>query len=271
MSAMPAYAVSEPPRSVTVDSAIMQIDEARYLGAQLRAGTVLTDSEGRDFALGDLLGKPVILLLSYYSCDGTCPAMNMELTRVLAKVERFRIGEDYRVLTVSFDARDSAQSAAGFMAKIGVPESMRKGWRRAVVKDRDVTGFAGEVGFRFFWSDAAKAFLHPNVLIFLTPKGRVARYIYGTSMDARTMELALTDADWDRIANSAAVFDILSGACYSYNYATGKYELDYAILIGIGAFLFGVIVLLILMGSGAFRKYRNKRGKTDGVWSIGLS
>lgn len=259
MSTMPAYAVSEPSRTATVDSAIMQIDEARYLGARLRADTVLTDSEGRDFALGDMLGKPVILLWSYYGCDGTCPTMNKELAKVLAEVNRFRLGEDYRVLTVSFDERDSDQTAKGFLAKTdGVPESMRKGWRHAVVKDRDVTRFAGEVGYRFFWSDAAKAFMHPNVLVFLTPQGRVARYIYGTRMDAKTVELALTDADWDRIANSAAVFDILTGACYSYNYTEGKYQPNYAQLIGIGSFLFGVI----MMGLGLLVYHKGRKGGT---------
>lgn len=253
---MSAYAVSEPPRSVTVDTSIMQIDESRYLGTRLRVETVLTDSAGRDFAVGDMLGKPVILLLSYYGCDGTCPAMNMELAKVLAKVKRFRLGEDYRVLTVSFDARDSEQTAASFLTKTGamVPESM-DGWRHAVVKNRDVAGFSGDIGFRFFWSDAANAFMHPNVLVFLTPQGRVARYIYGTRMDASTVELALTDADWDRISNSTAVFDILAGACFSYNYTEGRYEPNYAQLIGIGSFLLGVT----LMGYGAWAYNRGRR------------
>ncbi len=252
-SAMPACAVSMPPSSTTVDAAITQIDEARYLGARLHADTVLTDSEGQDFTLGDLLGKPLILLLSYYGCDGSCPTMNKELIKILPEVDSFRLGKDYRVLTVSFDAKDSAQSAANFDAKIGMPESMRKGWRHAVLKDKDVKGFTGEFGYRFFWSDAAKAFLHPNALIFLTPEGRVARYIYGTRLDARNVQLALTDADWNRISNSVAVFDLLTGACFSYNYVTGKYEPDYAQLIGIGSFLFG----LALMGFGVL-VYRKK-------------
>lgn len=256
---MAAHAVSEPPRSVTVDASIMQIDEPRYLGTRLPAGTVLADSEGKAFAVGDVLGKPVILVLSYYGCDGTCPTMDMELAKVLAKVERFRLGEDYRVLTVSFDARDTERTAANFLAKTGaaVPESIRAGWRHAVLKDRDVAEFAGDIGFRFFWSDAAKAFVHPNVLVFLTPTGRVARYIYGTRMDARTVELALTDADWDRISNSTAVFDILTGACFSYNYTEGRYEPNYAQLIGVGSFLLGIT--LMAWGAWAYSRGRRRR------------
>lgn len=234
----------------------MQIDEPRFLGNRLRGETVLTDAAGNDFKVGELLGKPLILLLSYYGCDGSCPTMNRELAGVLASVERFKLGKDYRVLTVSFDQRDTPAQASKFLAEAaGVPEAMQSvpgGWRHAIVKTGDVQGFAGEVGFRFFWSDAAKAFLHPNVLVFLTPEGRVARYIYGTRMDAEAIKLALIDADWERITSTTAVFDSMTGACYSYNYAEGRYQLNYSLLAGIGSLIFGVT--LMLLGAVLYRR-----------------
>ncbi len=239
----------------------MQIDEPRFLGNRLKGETRLTDADGTDFSVSEMLGKPLILLLSYYGCDGSCPTMNAELAKVLEKVRRFELGKDYRVLTVSFDKRDTSGTARSFIAKsAGVPEAMQGGWRHAVLKagatGSSVEGFAGEVGFRFFWSDAAGAFLHPNVLVFLTPEGRVARYIYGTRMDARTIELAITDADWERISNSTAVFDMVTGACFSYNYAEGRYQLNYSLLAGVGSLLLG----LGLMGLGAWI-YRKKMKK----------
>ena len=257
---MSAAAVTAPTQSSAPDGSVMQIDEPRYLGNRLRGESVLTDSTGKDFRVADLLGKPVILLLSYYGCDGTCPTMNAELAKVLAKVTRFGLGKDYRVLTVSFDQRDTPATANEFLSKTGqmslVPESMQSGWRHAVIKSGDVKGFSGEVGFNFFWSDTAKAFLHPNVLIFLTPEGRVARYIYGTRMDAKTVELALTDADWERISSTTAVFDMMTGACFSYNYAEGRYQLNYSLVAGVGSFLLGIT----LMALGAWL-YRRKMAK----------
>jgi protein SCO1/2 len=242
----------------------MQIDEPRFLGNRLQRETWLTDTEGRHFRVAEMMGKPLILLLSYYGCDGTCPTMNAELAKVLEKVKRFELGKDYRVLTVSFDKRDTVATAQDFMAKsAGVPEAMRSGWRHAVLQDGPGEGgvekFAGEVGFRFFWSDAAKAFLHPNVLVFLTPEGRVARYIYGTRMDVQTIELAITDADWERIASSTAVFDMITGACFSYNYAEGRYQWNYSLLAGVGSLLLG----LVSMGSGALI-YRRRMSRRQG-------
>lgn len=258
-----ARAVSEPTRSSVPDSSIMQIDEPRFLGNRMQPGTWLTDAEGRHFRIAEMMGKPLILLLSYYGCDGSCPTMNAELAKVLENVKRFQLGRDYRVLTVSFDKRDTATTAKAFLAKsTGVPAAMTGGWRHAVLQAGDVQGFAGEVGFRFFWSDAAKAFLHPNVLVFLTPEGRVARYIYGTRMDAQTIELAITDADWERISSSTAVFDMITGACFSYNYAEGRYQWNYSLLAGVGSLLLG----LVSMGSGAWiyrRRIAHKRREIE--------
>jgi len=258
-----ARAVSEPTRNSAPDSSIMQIDEPRYLGNRLQKETWLTDTDGRNFRVGEMMGKPLILLLSYYGCDGSCPTMNAELAKVLEKVKRFRLGADYRVLTVSFDKRDTAATAKEFLAKsAGVPEEMKGGWRHAVLQAGDVQEFAGQMGFRFFWSDAAKAFLHPNVLVFLTPEGRVARYIYGTRMDVQTIELAITDADWERISSSTAVFDMITGACFSYNYAEGRYQWNYSLLAGVGSLLLG----LVSMGSGAvIYRRRMARRRRDGI------
>ena len=248
-------------RDSSVDPALMQIDEPKYLGKPLQRSTTLVDAEGKAFTLGDMLGKPVILLLSYYGCDGTCPTMNRNLAEVLAQVKRFRLGPDYRVLTVSFDRQDTSGTAASFLAKNPpVPEAMRSGWRHAVLRapEQDAAAFAGSVGFRFFWSREDKVFLHPNVLVFLTPEGRVARYIYGTRMDPATVELALIDADWGRISTSTAIFDMLSGACYSYNYAEGRYQPNYSLLAGVGSLISGLALMLF----GAWF-YRRRMGRAS--------
>lgn len=245
-----AHAVSLPTQDSVTAGSVVQIDEPRYLGARLPADTLFEDENGTPFTLADTLGKPVILVLSYYGCDGTCPTMNLELAKALGNIDRFKLGQDYRVLTVSFDARDTRATAAEFLRKTGL--SPARGWHHAVLKNMDVKDFAGSVGFNYFWSDAAKAFMHPNVLVFLTPEGRVARYIYGTRMDARNIELALIDADWSRISNSTAIFDIMTGACFSYNYAEGKYQVNYSLAAGLGSLILGIT--LLGLGSWAYRK-----------------
>lgn len=246
----------------TVDPALLQIDEPRFLGVPLAPRLRLTDAAGAAFSLADVLGKPVILVLSYYDCDGACPVVTRALSHALSQIARFRAGRDYRVLTISFDKRDTPQSAARFAGTSGVPTEMREGWRFAVFEgEADIDAFTASIGFRFFWSEAAQAFLHSNALVFLTPDGRIARYLYGTAPGARTIELALIDADWNRIASSAAVIDILTGVCYSYSFADGRYRINYALAVGVGSFVLGIS--LMAFGLVAYRR-RTRRASHAG-------
>jgi protein SCO1/2 len=265
LAAMPCHASDLQNRDSVIDPALMRIDEPKFLGKPLAGETTFTDVDGMPFRMQDMLGKPVILLLSYYGCDGSCPTMNANLERVLAEVKRFRLGEDYRVLTVSFDAADTPQTARAFLDRTKALNGGRSqsypmrgiAWRHAMVSGspEQVRGFAAGVGFRFFWSQEDKVFLHPNVVVFLTPEGRVARYIYGTRLDAQAVELALIDADWGRISNTTAIFDMLTGACYSYNYAEGRYQPNYSLLAGIASLLSGIALTVT-----GFWLYRRKHG-----------
>lgn len=250
-----AQAAGKPPTEnrSTVDPAIMKIDEGSHLGRRLDGEIGLIDEAGKPFALAELLGKPVVLVLSYYGCDGSCPTINQGLAEALSQVKRFQAGRDYRVLTVSFDRHDASAQAAAFVgqlqSRLAASGGLPAGWRFAVLRDPAPDApkrFADAVGFQFFWSRIDKTFLHPNVLVFLTPEGRVARYIYGTRIEPRTLELALIDADWGRISESAsAVFDMITGACFSYNFSDGRYQPNYALLAGVGALLFGLGMMAI--------------------------
>jgi protein SCO1/2 len=243
----------------TIHPGVMQIDEVGYLGSPIRKDYELVDVAGEEFVFGELLGKPLILLLSYYGCGGSCPTINRTLLQAIENLERFQLGKDFAVLTVSFDKQDSIETMSKFVADVEIPAEMRDGWRHAILKHKesDVDQLTSSVGYKYFWSKADKVFLHPNVLIFLTPEGRVARYLYGDSVDGKEMELALIDADWGRISNSSNVIDMLTGVCYSYNFAEGKYTLNYSLVIGASSLLFGVT--LIVSSALIFRKKYMRR------------
>ncbi len=238
-----------------IDPGVMQIDEPSYLGAPIRKDLAMVDSDGNSFVMGDMLGKPVILLFSYYSCGGSCPIMNNLLKQALSKTDRFKLGKDFRILTVSFDKYDTPETMNTFVGEIDLSASDSSGWRHALLqhKETDLDTLTSSVGYKFFWSRADEVFLHPNALIFLTPQGRVARYLYGTSIAPENIEKALIDADWGRISNSSNVIEILTGVCYSYNFKEGKYTFNLSLVAGLAALIFG----LSLIGLSALI-YRNK-------------
>ncbi len=234
------------------------IDQEKYLGVPLDGEVALVGQDGKGFRLKEWLGKPLILVLSYFTCDGACPTINRAMARTVLAAERFRPGKDYRVLTLSFDPNDTPQSMHHFVHKVGLPEEARRGWRFALFKHKEnIARFTGRLGYRYFWSARDKVFMHPNVYLFVSPQGRVVRYLYGAKISPRDIELAVIESDWNRLTSSSRAIDILSGVCFSYNFKEGRYTLNYPLFVAAASLILGVAAVVF-----SFIVYRHrKRGR----------
>lgn len=239
----------------TIDPAVMRIEEEKYLGTPVNGDYTFLDEKGKEFMLKDIMGRSIILVLSYFSCDGACPTTNAKLRDTLTGMNRFRIGKDYSILTLSFDRNDDIHSLKMFTDMTGLQNLSGDGWKIAVMKNKEeIERFTGSVGFKFFWSPRDKMFLHPNVFIFLSPTGRIVRYLYGTPLEIRDVELALTEANFEKAAKSK-IIDLISMACYSYNFKEGRYILNSPLFIGFGSLLLGISFVV-----GPIILFRKRRG-----------
>jgi protein SCO1/2 len=244
-----------------VDVSLLAIDEAKHLGVPLGADLALLDEDGGRFALGELFGRPVLLLLSYYGCDGACPTVNRRLAEAIAGVKRFRPGEDFRVLTLSFDRKDKPAAARHFVRTLGIGDDARRGWRFALFADgADIKRVAESVGYRYFWSVRDRAFMHPNVLIVLSPEGRVARYLPAGTIGPRDIELAMIESDWNRMTGASRVLDLLAGVCFSYSYKDGRYVLNAPLFIAAGSLTLGLAAVIVSFS--VFRRSRRREAQS---------
>jgi protein SCO1/2 len=238
-----------------IDPRLMYIDERGVLGNKIDPNTQLVDDQGRAFRWEEMLGKPFILVLSYYTCDGSCSAINGALAGLLKDVKAMKPGEDFKILTVSFDHHDTRQSTEAFKAHLNLPVNLAAAWTLATFKSEDDLKKQTErVGFKFFWSPQDKSFLHPGAFLFFSPEGKLSRVLYQQDAGSRDVELALLDANLDHI-RVTEVGNLLLTLCYSYNFKDGKYQLNIPLYVGVGALLFGV---LTLSGALIFYKYRRK-------------
>ncbi len=230
----------------TIDPAVVKIDEKEFLGTPLEKDFVLIDEHGTEFTLGDQMGKPLIILFSYYTCDGVCESLNLYLATRLKELRELEPERDYRALTISFDKNDNVESLRHFInQRVGVPEELKDKWALSVLKNPDdIERLTRSVGVRYFWSYRDRIFVHPNAFIFVTPKGRVARYLHGVQFTVKDLNLALVDADWEKISSSGRIIDILAGACFSYNYKEGRYTLNIPLVIGGLSLVSGILLIL---------------------------
>jgi protein SCO1/2 len=226
-----------------IDPNIMLIDEQAVLGAKLDAETPFIDHTGREFRWADILGKPVIVVLSYYTCDGSCSIINASLAELLSDVKAVAAGTDFRILTLSFDKHDKLETAGAFRKHLNLAKDLAPHWSFATFKNEtDLKSQTERIGFKFFWSPEDRIFLHPGAFLFFSPEGRLIRVLYQGDVTGRDVELAVLDAKQGQFRPREIVNFMLS-LCYSYSYRDGKYVMSIPIIVGLGALGAGLTTL----------------------------
>lgn len=223
---------------------VMLIDEKKHLGSQITSGTRLIDQNGRAFTWGDMLGKPTILVLAYYTCDGSCSIINQTLADLLKDVNAVKPGEDFRILTLSFDRHDNLAATSAFRSHVTMSREAGDAWTFGTFASEDELKTETErIGFKFFWSPADRIFLHPGAFLFFSPEGKLVRVLYQQEVDARDVELAVLDAKQTNFRPSE-IINLALSVCYSYNYADGKYRLNISLFVGLGALIGGLMLFV---------------------------
>jgi protein SCO1/2 len=196
------------------------------LDQQLPLDLVFRDEAGQQVRLGQYFGKkPVVLALVYYDCPMLCTqVLNGMVTSF--RVLPFQIGNEFDVVTVSFDPREtSALAAAKKKVYINyLPEKMRagasNGWHFLTGDPASIAQLTDAVGFRYRYDEATRQFAHASAIMLTTPQGKLSRYFYGIDYPARDLRLGLIESSANKIGSPV---DQLLLYCYHYDPATGKY------------------------------------------------
>jgi len=251
LAVAPAAEASYRPTDSEIDPAMLRVDEKKVLGVKIDSDLVFVDEAGKEFTWKEKTGRAHILVLSYYTCEGACPAFSADLAEILGKTQalgRVAAGKDYDVVTVSFDKNDTPNAAAHFKHMLDLPGELSGNWSFVSLKDtRQIEKLASGLDFRFFWSFTDKMFYHPNVYYFISPEGRVVRVLHGSNVEPTDLQLALIDSFFNKLQPSQVVTMVIS-LCYSYNYKEGKYGINYPLFFAMGSLVLGIGAF----GVGAF-------------------
>jgi len=202
------------------------------------------DETGKTVRLGDFFGtRPVILSLVYFDCPMLCTMAENGLLHSLQEI-KFNVGNQFDVLTVSFDPHDNAEIAAAKKAVyVGLygRKGAERGWHFLTGDEASIQQLTRAVGFHYRYDAQAKQFVHATGIMVLTPKGKVARYFYGILYPSRDLRLGLVEASANKIGSP--VDEVLLFCC-RYDPATGKYGVIISRIIQIS----GLITVLSIAG-----------------------
>jgi protein SCO1/2 len=224
-------------------SILDQVGIDQKLGAQVPLNTKFRDELGREVPLGSFFksNRPVLLALVYYDCPMLCNQVLNGMASALS-VLKFTAGNEFDVLAVSFDPRDTPKSAAARRASYLLRyrrQGADAGSHFLTGQPESIAALTKSVGFRYVWDEHNKQFAHSSALILLTPQGKVAQYYYGIEYSPKDMRLGMIQASNEKIGNLA---DQIVLYCFHYDPTTGKYGAVIMAFVRIG----GVLTVLAL-------------------------
>jgi protein SCO1 len=225
------------------------------LNEQVPLNITFKDEHGKTVQLGDYFheGRPVILNLVYFQCPMLCTEVLNGLTSAL-KVIKFVPGEEFEVVTVSIDPRETPLLAANkkemYLKKLGNPEAA-KGWHFLTGEQSQIAPLAAAVGFRYHFDPKLGQFAHAAGIMLITPTGKVAQYYYGVEYSAKDMRLGIIEASQNRIGSLA---DQVLLYCYHYDPRTGRYGATITNIIRLAG-----LTTVILLGSALIMLFRKEK------------
>lgn len=232
--------------------ALKDVGIDQKLNEQLPLDLMFKDEKGASVKLGDYFGKkPVVLSLVYYQCPMLCnQVLNGMVTAF--KVMNFKAGQEFEVVTVSFDPREEpALAAAKKNTYVNyLPEDRRAGaatgWHFLTGDEASIKRLTDAVGFRYHWDDATNQFAHASGVFVATPQGKLARYFYGVEYAPRDLRLGLMEAAENKIGSPV---EQLLFYCYHYDPTTGTYGYRIMLMMQVGGILtlIGIVVLLLAL------------------------
>jgi protein SCO1/2 len=242
------FATSEALAQEPAAGILGEIGVDQKLNAPVPLNLPFKDESGKDVHLGDYFhGKPVVLSLVYLECPMLCSMTLNGLVKSMRPLT-FNIGDDFEVLTISFDPKEKPDLASAkkdvYVKDYGRARAAA-GWHFLTGSEDSIRRLTDAVGYRYKWDDATRQWAHVSAIAVLTPEGRISQYLYGIEFSSRDLRLSLIQASQNKIGT---LVDRILLYCYHYNPETGKYGFVVMTVVRLAsiATVFGLAAFILL-------------------------
>lgn len=243
--------------AITNEADVKDIGVDEKLGEKIPLDLKFFDEDGNQIMLGDLLkdDKPLVLSLAYFSCPRLCGLTLKGTLESINALSTLYLGKDFTVATLSFNPIEkpdlAKEKALEYRGKLRKEQSAEAKWLFLTGDEDNISKLTQAVGFRY--KKDGEEFAHPTTLIFITPEGKISRYLYGVQFEPKEMKLSLLEASDGKIGPSEVLNKVML-FCYAFDPVGKRYALQALKIVKAG----GVITLIAL---GMFLTYYWKREK----------
>jgi protein SCO1 len=251
-----------------VTSPVSAYSYEQRMGAQVPPDLKFFDETGKEVTLGDYFGKrPIFLVIVQYHCRMLCTEVLNGLVEALRGMPG-EPGDQFEVLTISFDNRETPELAAEKKAKYleayGRPRAAA-GWHFLTGNQDVIDALTQATGFRFEYSPKQDIFAHPTGLVVLTPHGRVSAYLDGIAFKPNELEQRTAKAAAEEISPPTPAYHRVLLLCYDYDPSTGGYALNVMRAVRLG----GIATVAVLASAIFLAWLRSRRDSRKSLMTSG--
>ncbi len=228
-----------------------------HLDEYISDDLIFTDELYNEINLKQSIDKPTIISLVYYECPGICSPLLNGLAEAMDKTD-IEMGEDYQVYTISFSHTESpplARKKKKTYQKLVRHGDTENAWKFFTGDSVTIDRLLDQVGFKV--KKEGKEYIHPGTLIVISPKGKITRYLYGsTYFMPFDLKMAIAEAAEER---SGPTINKMLKFCFTYDPEGQKYVLNFTKISG------SIILLIafVLLGTLVIRGRKRKNIKTQ--------
>lgn len=241
------------------------MDAAQKAEGQPAGDYRLIDQDGAEFRLSEYFntGKPLVVAFIYTSCPVVCPGITAELKAVFKNANK-KYDNKFNFLVIGFDTEnDTPERLYDYGSKYSADF---KRFRFATSDPDTIKAMASKFGF-FYAKASDGSFDHMDMATVIAQDGRIYKQVYGVRSRAEQIEARLDEliAGKPYMGENASILQKVKFFCYKYDPYTGKYVVDYAVLV---AFLMQTLVVGIIIwavwGSNIRNYFRGRSSKKSG-------
>lgn len=236
----------------TIGNASSVVGQMAKVGVEERLGEVLpletftfTDENDKPIGLRELFDRPVVLTLVYFRCPSICTPLLLELSKNVNNCD-LTPGEDFRLVTISFDPTEGAELAAlkkaNFIATVDKKEVSPDDWRWLTGDAESIKRLTDALGFFYIKDENKVDYIHAATVIFLSAEGKIVRYLDGTEFNPADLKLAVIDASEGR---ARSFMQRIQKLCYTYDPTSRGY------ILRLNRVILGITVVFVL-GFGGY-------------------
>lgn len=218
------------------------VDE--YLGDVVPLDVAFTNSDGEEVTLEELMepGKPVLLNPLYYDCPMLCNIVVEGVYKVVEELQ-WSPGKDYTIISFSIDPGEqyllAADSKKRYLSGLN-REGASEGWHFLTGTEEQIQKVTDAVGFRYKKDEQTGEYIHAAAIMFLSPDGKITRYLYGAQFSEFDLRNALYEAADGKIGSTIERAVLY---CFTYDPASGSY-----VPVAINIMKLGGLATVIILG-----------------------